>query len=293
MGVVGVGMLLIKGSYRIVGAAPDGDSVRFYPDDPMEWDLVPGPHLVRRNASGGAQLRLDGVDALETHYPVTGGAVHQPLEFGHDAAAGLLKWLGFTKVVRDPDETVTAATPAQRPGYVLTRNADLHGRCVALAGRGKAPAKSGTDVFVDPALVRQTANYHLLQKGLVYPTFYSKLFPDLRNTMAHAALQAQSAARGLWPWDHTRSGVKVAGLETVMDEIVMWPKLFRRLVDYLILGQGDVSLSGFPAYLAQRADRYIILSTGHPTTGLDLVVKVTGQTLKLTRPYEDLLFEDR
>jgi endonuclease YncB( thermonuclease family) len=288
-----MGMLLIKGNYRIIGAAPDGDSVRFYPDDPSQWDLVPGPHPVQRNASGGAQLRLDGIDAPETHYSVTGSVLHQPLEFGHEAAAGLLEWLGFTKVIREADETVSAATPAQRPGYIMTRNADLYGRCVALAGRGRAPATSGSEVFVDVAMVRRTVNHHLLQKGLAYPTFYRKLFPDLRATMAKAAQQAQRAGRGLWPWDHTLSGVKVAGLDTVTDEIMMWPKLFRRLVDYLVLGAGDPSLSGFADYLAQRADEYFILSAGHPTTGLDLVVKVTGQTLKLTRPYEDLLFEER
>jgi endonuclease YncB( thermonuclease family) len=286
-------MLLIKGSYRIVGAAPDGDSVRFYPDDPDEWDLVPGQHPVQRNASGGAQLRLDGIDALETHYSVTGAVLHQPLEFAHKAAAGLLKWLGFTNVVRDADETVVEATPRQQTGFILTRNADLYGRCVALAGRGKAPAASATNVFVDAATVRQTANYHLLQRGLAYPTFYRNLFPDLRATMAKAAQQAQAAPRGLWPWDHTRTGVKVATIDTVVDEIVMWPKLFRRLVDYLVLSDDDVSLAGFSGYLAQRADRYTILSTGHPTTGLDLVVKVNGQTLKLTRPYEDLMFEER
>jgi len=288
-----MGMLLIRGSYRIQGAAPDGDSVRFYPDDPAEWDLVPGPHLVRRNASGGAQLRLDGIDALESHYATTGGVVHQPLEFAHDAAAELLKWLGFTKVVRDTKETVTSSTPVQTPGYILTRNADINGRCVAIVGRGKAPAASATDVFVDAAMVRKSANYHLLQRGLVYPTFYRNLFPDLRLAMAKAAQQAQAASRGLWPWDHTRTGVKVASVETVVDEIIMWPKLFRRLVDYLVLGGDDASLAGFPDYLAQRADRYIVLSTGHATTGLDLVVKVTGQTLKLTRPYEDLLFEEK
>ena len=27
-------MTIIKGFYRIVGASPDGDSVRFYPHDP-------------------------------------------------------------------------------------------------------------------------------------------------------------------------------------------------------------------------------------------------------------------
>ena len=50
------------------------------------------------------------------------------------------------------------------------------------------------------------------------------------------------------------------------------PKLFRRLVDYLRLG--DPSLAGFPAFLDQDADKFFILSTGHSTTGLDAVVDV-------------------
>ena len=32
-------MLLISGTFRVLGAAPDGDSVRFYPIDPTQWDL--------------------------------------------------------------------------------------------------------------------------------------------------------------------------------------------------------------------------------------------------------------
>jgi hypothetical protein len=52
-GGVAVGMLLIAGTYRIVGAAPDGDSVRFYPDDPSQWDLVAGAHQVRATPSAG------------------------------------------------------------------------------------------------------------------------------------------------------------------------------------------------------------------------------------------------
>ncbi|GAA2637836.1 hypothetical protein SMC26_23205 [Actinomadura fulvescens] len=51
-------MLVIEGTYRVIGARPDGDSVRFTPADPAQWDLVPGPHRVRRNSSGGAQLRF-------------------------------------------------------------------------------------------------------------------------------------------------------------------------------------------------------------------------------------------
>jgi hypothetical protein len=60
-------MFLIAGSFRITGAQPDGDSIRFTPDDPANWDLITGTR-VKRNASGAAQLRLDAIDALETHY---------------------------------------------------------------------------------------------------------------------------------------------------------------------------------------------------------------------------------
>ena len=58
----------------------------------------------------------------------------QALKFGQQAAARLVEWAGFSKVVRGPNETVTSATPEQAPGYVLTRGADIHGRCVAFVG---------------------------------------------------------------------------------------------------------------------------------------------------------------
>jgi hypothetical protein len=61
-------MTMIKGSYRILGASPDGDSVRFYPDDPAVWAAA--GITVRTNAADGVQLRLDAIDALETTTPL-------------------------------------------------------------------------------------------------------------------------------------------------------------------------------------------------------------------------------
>ena len=69
------------------------------------------------------------------------------------------------------------------------------------------------------------------------------------------------------------------------------PKPFRRLVDYLHLG--DNSMAGFPAFLDQAADKFFILSTGHSTTGLDAIVEVTGNNVKMTRPIEDLVFDEK
>ena len=109
-----------------------------HPDDPAKWDLITGPNRVKRNASGAAQLRLDAIDALETHYGTP--RTHQPLGLAHAAADELLDWLGFSNVVRGQDETVTSSTPDTVAGYILTRSADLYGRCIALVGRGDATA---------------------------------------------------------------------------------------------------------------------------------------------------------
>ncbi|WP_280347216.1 hypothetical protein [Nocardia neocaledoniensis] len=288
--------LLISGVFVAEGAQPDGDSVRFRPDDPTVWDRVPGPHRVKRNASGAAQLRLDGVDSLETHYtPRHGTRTHQPLALAHAAAAELLAWLGFTGVVRNEAETVTATDQDTVPGFILTRGADLHGRCVAFAGRGAAPQASGSEMFVDVALLRLTLNHHQLATGLAYPTFYRSLFPTLRAEFAAVATAAATAPTplGVWAADVTTTGAAVTSPTSLTDDLVLLPKLFRRLADYLELGDGDLSLAGFPAFLAQAADRFFILSTGHSTTGLDAITVVEGDTVRLTHPPADLVFDEK
>ncbi len=108
----------------------------FFPDSPAAFTSL---HLrVHLGSGGSAQLRLDAIDALETHYtPPAHGAktMHQPLELTHVAGARLLDLLGFTDVVRD-GETVVSATPDAVPGYILTRLADKYGSPVSLAYAG-------------------------------------------------------------------------------------------------------------------------------------------------------------
>ena len=283
-------MLCLAGTYRILATEPDGDSIRFYADDADQWKLVPGQHAVQTNAGGGAQLRLDGIDALETHYTARGSVpLHQPLELAHKAADELLRWLGFRGVQRD-GERVTAATPDELPGFLLTRGADLYGRCVALIGRGDPPGASGMQVNVNLGLLRRTANHRLVATGLAYPTFYLKLFPDLRRELAKQAQNARPS-KGVWALDRSQKGVEVESLATLTDDAVILPKLFRRLVDYLALNDDDPSLAGFKAYLAHRPDQVFILSTGH-YTGFDYVVDVKGQVVRLTTAPEDLVFQE-
>jgi endonuclease YncB( thermonuclease family) len=94
-------MLLTQGSYHLKGTQPDGDTVHFVADNPNDWKLVGGKNPVRLTPAGHGKLRLEGIDALETHYQ----GAHQPLKHAHAAANEFLSRLGFTNVQREPDET--------------------------------------------------------------------------------------------------------------------------------------------------------------------------------------------
>jgi uncharacterized protein (DUF952 family) len=280
---------IIKGRYRIQGSEPDGDSLHFHPTDPNAFTTLHLP--ARLNSQGGTQLRLEAIDALETHYNprVPGGFLqHQPLGLAHAAAAELLARLGFTDVQRD-GERVTDSTPEQTEGYILTRFADKYGRAVSFAYAGASDHADLSGVFVDEELLQQSVNYQLVASGLVYPTYYSKLFPDLRNALTAATNQARTDRTGVWADDATTSGATITSLAALNDQLVILPKLFRRLVDYLALSAGDISMDGFLAFLASRDDRLFVISEAH-ATGLDNITRVDGQTVRLLHPPDDLIF---
>jgi endonuclease YncB( thermonuclease family) len=280
---------LINGHYRILHSQPDGDSVHFFPDDTEAFaKLRMNAHL---SPAGGVQLRLDAIDALETHYTPRahgGFTQHQPLPLAHAPADRLLALLGFSDVKRDR-ETITSATPDQTPGHILTRFADKYGRPVAFAYAGTAGETDLTQVHVTAAMLRKSVNYRLLAEGLVYPTFYSKLYPDLRLELTAASQAARKTGNGVWASDATTSGATITSVADLDDHVVILPKLFRRLVDYLALGDGEVSLDRFTSFLATRNDRLFVISEAH-ATGMDTITSVAGQKLRLTHPPEDLIF---
>jgi endonuclease YncB( thermonuclease family) len=288
-------MILIEGTFSILGAAPDGDSIRFIPNNPSLWKKL--ETKVRPNKSGGVQLRLDAIDALETHFrPRVGsiGTQHQPKKLAEAAAARLLDILGFDSqtVERGKEEQVKKAMPAQVPGYILTRFADTYGRAVAFAFKGKSGQPDGESTFVDKALLRQAANYQLVAEGLVYPTFYSKLYADLRRELTAAVTKARSKKLGIWAEDVTNTGFNLKSLKTITDEVEILPKLFRRLLSYLAINDGEVNLDGFAEFLDANEDRLLILSEGR-ITGFDNLLEIDGQTIKLTEQPENLVFFEK
>lgn len=274
---------LIKGTFHAKGYAPDGDSLRFKAANAANWKKLAGPK-VERNAKGHAQLRFEGVDALETHYNA-GGTRHQPEDLGNAATDFTLKAAGITGVVWGPTHYRVTAANDNTAGYILARTAERYRRPVAFVFAGATNKQDGSSVYLEVPLLRQSINYKLLQKGMAYPTYYEGLFHDLRSAMTDAAISAWNAGRGVWPYDWT-GGAPVTGWPALEHYYPMFPKLFRRLAAYL---NDHGNVYGFKAHMAQNPERVLVLSTGH-FTNFDTVIRQQGQTVGLTVYPEDLVF---
>jgi len=275
---------LIKGTFHVKGYSPDGDSVRFLAKNSDNWKKLSGP-AVGLNALQHAQLRIEAVDALETHY----AGHHQPLKEAKAAGRFLLSALGIRDVVWDgPQSTVVSAKDGTE-GYILARTTESNRRPVAFVFAGDTEEKDGKEVLLDAKMLKDSLNYKLVAKGLAYPTYYNGLFSDLRMTFTDAMIRAKSEGKGVWPSDRTNRGFSVSDLAALTENIVILPKLFRRIVDYM--GAGG-KIDGFKDHLMNNCDPLVRISEAH-FTRLDAVVEVKGDEVKLTEPPENLIFVDK
>ena len=272
---------VIKGTFHVKGYSPDGDSVRFKAANDDNWAKLSGP-AAELNGNDHAQLRFEAIDTLETHYRDT----HQPLELATEALERLLDGLGITGV--EWNETRTRITRANdgTKGYIVSRAVEENGRPVSFVYTGTPPEDDGSQIFLDADRVRQSLNYRALEEGMAYPTYYKGLFPDLRDALTEAVSRAREEPRGVWAEDYTTEGFEVETLESITEEYVILPKLFRRLAEYL---EGGGSVAGFKEFLDAKDEEIIVISTVHPTH-FDTVVEVDGNTVRMTEPPENLIF---
>jgi hypothetical protein len=272
---------VIRGKFYVKGYSPDGDSIRFKADVSTHWAQLAGPP-VKLNALGHAQLRLEAIDTLETHYE----DVHQPMEFAREAMNYLMAQVGITGVQWNPEGTRVTQANDGTAGYIISREVEKNRRPVAFAFAGIPAEADGSAVFLDVTRVEQSVNAEMLRSGLAYPTYYKGLFPDLRAALTAITESARKANRGLWPSDRTNTGFAVTGLQSITEEHVILPKLFRRLASYLEAGG---AVQGFKDHLALLAEVVVIISTTH-ATHFDTVVNVAGNTVRMTEPPENLMF---
>lgn len=220
----------ISGTFVIQGYEPDGDSARFIADDPTQFADLHRGHLIKpskRDAS--VQLRLEGIDAPETHY----GTAAQP--YANTARDRFLTAVGFTSwTIAQDGKTVSASTPTSVRGFILTRAADIHGRPISyVLVKSKHHFSDGQLGAMGTAVLKDTVNYFMLETGNAYGLFYSSMPLQHRHIMRAAAHAARNEAHGLWPLDKSEL-FKLRDQQSIgLEGSLIFPKLFRRCTDFL------------------------------------------------------------
>ncbi|HZA16086.1 MAG TPA: thermonuclease family protein, partial [Pseudonocardiaceae bacterium] len=251
---------LIRGEFYICypdlprnGPEPDGDTINFLPDNDDLVGSLPrfgntGPD---RRHLGTYGTRFEGIDTLETHFENQ----HQDLHFAHGARDRMLQLMGFGDVVFWPDRPnkIRSAEHHPRPGYLLANGIEGNGRVLALVfpGQPALDAVDGDSVFVDVAALDASVNAELVRNGLAYAELYSTMPIDLIHQMRQLVTAARQAGLGLWPHEHVTTTAR-AQLKSLADlsTLIMFPKLYRRLVKYFQAGHTD--LAAFDTWI--RAD---------------------------------------
>ena len=290
--------VVIRGAFHLVsrsangaeqGFQPDGDSIQFKPDNLALLDrLTQLKRPYHLSAIGSTQLRFEGIDALELHFQ--GAARHQPRPLADQARDFLTGLLDLNPVPYTPPDNITVQPPVPHDatrGYILSRSLEVNGRPVSFVFAGETDDADGAEVFLDTEHLKTSLNYALLQSGNAYPLFYETLFADLRAELTTVAQQARNEGKGLWPQDVSQTGVTVSGPADLEEKAVIFPKLFRRLSEYLGLGIGG--LDGFLAWVASTLEQVTDLTTMN-TTHFDNLITVQDNVVRLTKQPDQLVF---
>jgi hypothetical protein len=280
---------LIEGTFHVTGYSPDGDSLRFKPNNLELLKALPGGRI-DANARGHVQLRIEAIDALETHYTPQGGSstFHQPIEFARDAVDALMAFVEIRNIRWTADRRTVASADDGTPGYILSREIEKYGRPVSFLFSGEAPEPDGASVMLTPDGLRDSYNVAALAAGLAYPTYYTGLFADLRQTLTHIAAVARKGRKGIHAIDATHAGFKAQTIADITDELVIMPKLFRRLSEYM---SRTGSAIGFKQALSEAKEPVLDLRTSNFTHFDTFVAQRRGShRIALTRLPEELVF---
>ncbi|MFE2124543.1 hypothetical protein ACFW9U_28325 [Rhodococcus aetherivorans] len=296
---------LIMGAFYILypdrpsqGPEPDGDTINFLPDnDDLIWALArfSGARPERRHL-GTYGLRFEGIDALETHFL----GRHQNLEFANRARDRMLGLMGFGDVEFLPNNPNKIKAAEHHPvrGFVCANGIESNGRVLGLVHPGEPPQQNGPPpdgqgVFVTEDLLDLSVNARLVHEGLAYAELYGTMPIDLADHLKATVADTRVAGKGLWPYESVNMDTAATiGSLADLSELVMFPKLYRRLVSYFLANPGN-DLGGFDAWVRadpiRRDDRVILpnreLGNLHDIYALD------GNTLQLRVRPEELLFQ--
>lgn len=265
--------LLIRGNFLPKRGRPDGDSVRFTPDDATLFDRLEeqAAHslVTSADASGrvSVQLRYEGIDAMEKDA--------KP-DLPKQALDNNKKLIGF--VEGDNEEP---------NGYILAKGIEKNGRPIVFVFAGDPDQEDGESVFLDVPFLKKSINYKQAKAGLAYPMYYMSLYAELRDALTSVIGAARTDGLGVWAQDKSNDGFKFRTRNEVQTLPPIFPKLYRRLQK-----TNKNTPAAFLAELDAKAERVATLSDGRFVHFNDVLETTSGDKLKMLYTPEDLVFQE-
>jgi endonuclease YncB( thermonuclease family) len=263
---------IVSGEFVPDAGRPDGDSVRFRPDDPNPLFQLPRRGRPPRVSSTTQtiQLRFEGIDTMES----------KALDpFSSDATASNLELCG-----------VAGGIDTAR-GHIMANQIGPNGRPICFVYPGDANEQNGESVFLNVDRMKESINFQQIVRGHAYPLFYDTLFFDLRNALAEETKDARNRGVGVWSADVSMTGATYENSNSPLTMQPLFPKLWRRLDTYS--RSSDVvnndSLIEFKEYLETIREERVLLIAESRMTGFDDLVEVDGNLVKLISQPEDMV----
>ena len=136
--------------------------------------------------------------------------------------------------------------------------------------------------------IEDSLNFQLAREGLVYPTFYTTTDRVFAEKIRAVVARARKTKRGIWSIDRTPD-FTLLDLRTLQEDILIMPKLFRRLTGFF---DNYADFGKLQEYMTKQRDN-LVLWDGTKKKSLADLMKITGRRLQMKTPVEDILFSPK
>jgi endonuclease YncB( thermonuclease family) len=274
---------VIAGAFHIKGFQPDGDSIRFQANKQEHWDFFKWQTAADK-ATKKKQLRVEAIDALETHYE----GYHQPRAFALAALEAMLEMLKIDTVTYSLGLTQVVAANDGKAGFIASATVDPFGRPVSYIFPKDANLTDGAVMDSSELPIDDSVNFQLAREGLVYPTFYTTTDRVFAEKIRAVVARARATKRGIWSIDRT-SDFTLLDIRTLQEDNLVMPKLFRRLVGFY---DRYSDFGKLEEYMKKQRDN-LVLWDGTKKKSLADLMTFEGRRLRLNTPVEDILFSPK
>lgn len=274
---------VLAGTFHVKGFQPDGDSIRFQANKPENWDFFAWGSEAEKN-NKKKQLRIESIDAMETHYE----GYHQPRPFALAALESLLELLNINSVTYSLSVTQIVDADDGKAGYIASAATDRFGRPVSYVFPKSAKLTDSAIMDSETLPIEKSINFLLAREGLVYPTFYTTTDRIFAEKIRAVIARARKTKRGLWSIDRTPDFM-LWDIRTIQEDVLLMPKLFRRLVNFF---DRYAEFGKLEEYMAKQRDN-LVLWDGTKKRSLADLMTISGRRLRMKTPIEDILFSPK